>query len=48
MHFRQLWLVIERIQVAHPARHVKPDDPFGTRRQMEWLDDPATNRIGRG
>jgi hypothetical protein len=48
MHFGQLWLVIECIQVAHPTRHIKPDDPLGTGSQMEWLDHPATDRIGWG
>ncbi len=40
IHLGELGLVIERVEMTHPAGHVEPDDPFGFRRKMRLPDHP--------
>ena len=37
----QEWLVIERVEVAHSAGHVEPDDPLGPRDELGFVDGAA-------
>ena len=39
MEFSKLWLIIERIDMSHPAGHVQPDDAFGFGFEMRRLDN---------
>ena len=45
VHFRQLGLVVERLQVRGPARLVQIDDALGLRRKVERVDDARWRRL---
>ncbi len=44
----QLGLRIERLQVAHAAGHVEPDDPLGLGRAVQGMEDPPPAVVGAG
>src|SRR5262249_1351673 len=41
VQFRQLWLMVKRLQMRRPARHAQKYDPLGFRGEMRRIENSA-------